>query len=212
MDHSQQAANLFNKLANSYQDKFMDVSLYAESLDFFCDHLDSTNPSILELACGPGNITKYILGKRSDLFITGTDLAPKMLELAKINNPGSEFMTMDCRVLSSLTKTYDGIICGFGLPYLSKKEALKWIADVSEKLNPGGLLYISTMEDDNSRSAYKKGSTGDEIFMNYHEEGYLKAGMTENHLRVIMTDRKSYIHNGEQVTDMIIIAEKCADQ
>jgi len=38
---------------------------------------------VLELACGPGNITKCLLSKRPDLEILATDIAPNILELAK---------------------------------------------------------------------------------------------------------------------------------
>jgi predicted TPR repeat methyltransferase len=208
MDLSKEAADIFNKLADSYQEKFMDVSLYTETLDLFCDRIKKTNPEILELACGPGNITKYLLNRRSDLKITGTDLAPNMIRLAKINNPGAEFYVMDCREIIRLNKKYDGIMCGFCLPYLSKAEAIILIKDAAGLLNPGGLIYISTMEDNNSNSGYRKGSTGDEIFMNYHEESYLCAALEENGFKVIKPDRKTYIHNNVQTTDLILIAEK----
>jgi ubiquinone/menaquinone biosynthesis C-methylase UbiE len=65
MDKNKQAIDVFNKLAKVYQDKFMDVSLYHDSFDVFCSHIKKENPSVLELACGPGNITQYLLKKTS---------------------------------------------------------------------------------------------------------------------------------------------------
>jgi 2-polyprenyl-3-methyl-5-hydroxy-6-metoxy-1,4-benzoquinol methylase len=65
----------------------MDLSLYDESYDDFCQLLQKKNASILEIGCGPGNVTKYLLGKRPDYKIHATDAAPSMLALAKINNP-----------------------------------------------------------------------------------------------------------------------------
>ena len=41
---------------------------------------------VLEIACGPGNITKYISRLRPDFQITAIDLSPNMIELAKANN------------------------------------------------------------------------------------------------------------------------------
>src|SRR6476660_8726042 len=58
-EKSAAAVSLFNKLAKQYQDKYMDVSLYHHSFDIFCRHISKPNAEILELACGPGNITKY---------------------------------------------------------------------------------------------------------------------------------------------------------
>ena len=174
----------------------------------FCNSIKKEKPEILELACGPGNITKYLLAKRPDFKILGSDLAPNMIELAKINNPTANFELMDCRAITSLSQKYDGILCGFGLPYLSKKEAIQFIKDAGQKLNKNGILYISTMEDDNSKSGFKTGSTGDKMYQNFHQTDYLTKALEENGFNVIHLERKEYIHNNEKTIDLIIIASK----
>ena len=209
MNKTQIAVDVFNKYANSYQEKFMDVSLYGDTFDLFCKSIERKNADILELACGPGNITKYLLEKRPDFKILGTDLAPNMISLAKINNPTAEFQLMDCKDIDKLEKRYDGIMCGFCLPYLSKEETLKLIQDFAKILNTGGVIYISTMEDDYSKSALKKGSGGDEIFMHYHETGYLTAALKENGFHLLDVQRKhSVMTDGTKVVDLILIAQK----
>ncbi|TCV19528.1 hypothetical protein EDC17_100450 [Sphingobacterium alimentarium] len=45
-----------------------------------------------------------------------------MIELAKKNNPTAHFDVMDSRHIGELTDSYDAIICGFCLPYLSDQE------------------------------------------------------------------------------------------
>jgi 2-polyprenyl-3-methyl-5-hydroxy-6-metoxy-1,4-benzoquinol methylase len=207
MNQTEKAVDIFNKLANYYQEKFMDVSLYQDSLDIFCNNLTNENASILDLACGPGNISKYLLDKRFDYKILGTDLAPKMIELAKINNPNAHFKIMDIRAINNLETHFDGIICGFGLPYLSKIEAIKLICDASQKLNSKGVLYISTMEDDNNNSGYKTGSTGDKMYQNFHQADYLLEALKNNYFEVINLERKNYLHNNQVTTDLIIIAK-----
>ena len=202
------AAEIFNKHASLYQDKFMDVSLYRGSFDFFCYSIKKQNASVLELACGPGNITRYLLDKRPDLKILGIDLAPNMIALAKQNNPSAKFEVMDCRTIKSFNKKFDAIMCGFCLPYLSKEEALKLISDAYELLNANGVIYISTMEDDYSKSALKKTSKGDDIYMHYHEEGYLVNALKESGFKIEFTDRKNSISNNEPFVDLILIAKK----
>ena len=208
MDQTKIAVDIFNKLADVYQERFMDVSLYHDSCDFFCNAIAKEKAAILELACGPGNITKYLLEKRPDFKILGTDLAPNMIALAKVNNPKADFQLLDCRAITSLNKKFDGIMCGFGLPYLSKTEAIQFIKDSSKQLNENGVLYISTMEDDNSKSGYKTGSTGDTMYQNFHQADYLSTALEENGFNIIHLDRKEYIHNQEKTIDLIIIATK----
>jgi len=186
----------------------MDVSLYHDSFDLFCAAIEKENATLLELACGPGNITKYLLEKRPDLKILGTDLAPNMIELAKINNPNADFQLLDCKAMTSLDKKFDGIMLGFGLPYLSKAEALQFIKDSNQQLNDNGVLYISTMEDDNSKSGFRTGSTGDSMYQNFHQADYLSEALEGNGFKIIHLSRKEYVHNEVKTTDLIIIAKK----
>jgi ubiquinone/menaquinone biosynthesis C-methylase UbiE len=75
--------NTWNKIATLYQNKFMDLDLYNETYDFICALLNKPNSKILEIGCGPGNITKYLLSKQPSFDIFGIDIAPNMIELAK---------------------------------------------------------------------------------------------------------------------------------
>jgi ubiquinone/menaquinone biosynthesis C-methylase UbiE len=209
MDKTKIAVEVFNKLANLYESKFMNVDLYSESFDLFCKSIETENAEVLELACGPGNITKYLLNKRPDFNILGTDLAPNMIDLAKKNNPNAEFRLLDCREILTLDQKFDAIISGFCLPYLTKEEAVQFIINSFEVLKPGGILYISTMEDDYSKSGLKKGSTGDEIFMHYHELEYLKEAIELAKMKIIKFYRQNFpTQDGTKVVDLIIIAQK----
>ena len=209
MDKTKIAADVFNKLAKLYQDKFMNVDLYGDSLDFFCNHIEKKNAEVLELACGPGNITKYLLQKRGDLKILGVDLAPNMIALAAINNPTATFEIMDCRNIGRINKKYDAIMCGFCLPYLCREETVQLISNAAELLNAAGIFYLSTMEDDYSKSGFKKGSTGDEIFMHYYQADFLIDILKENHFKILTSRCKEYpAQDGTITTDLVIIAGK----
>ncbi|MEO7769224.1 MAG: class I SAM-dependent methyltransferase [Ferruginibacter sp.] len=211
MDKTKIAIDVFNKCANEYQDKFMEFDLYNDLLDLFCKHITKENADILDIACGPGNITKYLLKKRPDFNILGIDLASNMIELAKINNPNAEFQLMDCRDIGTLEKRYEAIICGFGLPYLSVEEAIKLIGDASRILKSNGILYLSTMEDDNSKSGFKGPSSGagDQMYINYHQADYLTVALEENGFKIIDLQRKDYpTQDATKTTDLVIIAEK----
>lgn len=203
------AAEIFNKLADLYQEKFMNVSIYGNSFEFFCDAIEKRNADILELACGPGNITKYLMEKRADFNILGTDLSLNMVNLARSNNPTVTFKVMDSRALDTLEQSFNGIMCGFLLPYLSKKETFTLIHDVAELLCPDGIFYLSTMEDDYEKSGLKKGSTGDELFMYYHQANYLIEVLTENQLEPIKLERiETKNPDGTMTTDLILISRK----
>jgi len=206
---TKQAVSVFDKHAHYYQERFMDTSLYWDTFDVFCENIKPEAAEILEVACGPGNITKYILDKHPDYKITGTDLAPNMIDLAKKNNPTACFKLMDGRAIKSLNQQYDGIISGFFFPYLSKEDTIQFIEDSSTILNPNGVLYISTMEDDYNKSGLQKGSKGDEIYMHYHQADYLTEALVKNNLKIVDTQRKESVSStGIKTVDLIIISQK----
>ena len=99
-------------------------------------------------------------------------------------------------------------MCGFILPYLSKEEAIQLIKDSALILNKNGVIYISTMEDDYSTSGFKKGSTGDEIYMHYHQADYLTEALIQSGFSMIDTQRKTYpAADNTPVVDLILIAK-----
>jgi len=169
MDRYQETFETWNKIASLYEDKFMNLDLYNNSYDLITDSIQTKNAKILEIGCGPGNISKYLLAKRPDFDILGIDVASNMLELARINNPTARFTQFDTRKLNKIEDVFDGIVCGFVLPYISHSDSLKFIKDCYNLLNEGGLLYISFVEGDPEKSDYKIGSTGDRSFFYYYD-------------------------------------------
>jgi 2-polyprenyl-3-methyl-5-hydroxy-6-metoxy-1,4-benzoquinol methylase len=211
MDKTKITIAVFDQCAKEYQDKFMEMDLYHESFDLFCESIEKENAEILEIACGPGNITKYLLKKRPDFIILGIDLSPKMIELAKVNNPSAEFQIMDCRDIYKINKTYDAVMCGFCLPYLSKEDSLKLIRDVSGLLKFNGVFYLSTMEDEYSKSGFKVSSSGGEraLYIHYHQSDYLTKALKESGFEIIDLSRKDYPEQNESSEkDLIIISKK----
>lgn len=195
----QETFETWNKLASVYQEKFMDLELYNETYDFISQSLPSLNPRILEVGCGPGNITKYLLSKRPDFDILGIDIAPNMVELAERNNPTGKFAIMDIRKINELKSTFDGIVCGFCLPYLSETDVEKLIFDSSKLLNDRGLIYISFVEGEPEKSKYQVSKTGDRSFFYFHKLEKLEANLVENSFEILKVFKIIYKRSETEV-------------
>ena len=198
----------WNKVALLYQEKFMDLDLYNETYDFICSSLNKPNSKILEIGCGPGNITKYILSKRPDLDIFGIDIAPNMIDLAKINNPNANFAIMDSREISKMETKYDGIICGFCLPYLSQTDAENLIFDAKNLLVNNGLIYISFVEGDPNKSDFQIGSSGDRSYFYYHTLDKLKTQLLDNSFEDLKTFTVEYVKSETEIDIHTILTAK----
>ncbi len=211
MDRYKETFETWNKIASLYQDKFMDLDLYNSTYDFICNSVNKLNAKILEIGCGPGNITKYLLSKRPDFNIFGIDVSPNMIELAEINNPKGSFAIMDCRKIDELETKYEGIVCGFCLPYLSKADCKKLISDSYNLLETDGLIYLSFVEGDPAKSGFQVGSSGDRSYFYFHNLETLKTQLIDNGFGQIEISNVDYIRSKSHLeTHTIITAKKKA--
>ncbi len=192
MDPYKETFETWDKVASLYEDKFMNLDTYDETYDLICESIKIPNAKLLEIGCGPGNITKYLLTKRPDFDIYGVDVAPSMIELAKKNNPNAHFNVMDCRDLSQLTTKFDGIICGFCLPYLALDDGKKMITDCRQLLNENGFIYISFVEGDYHNSEFKVGSSGYRSYFYYYNLDDLKSLLQANGFQNFETIKVNY--------------------
>lgn len=209
MDPYQVTFQTWNKVAALYQEKFMDLDLYNDTYDRFCQLVEKQGARIFEIACGPGNITRYLLSKRPDFQIDAIDVAPNMIELAKKNAPAAHYGVMDVRELDKVAGTYDAIMCGFCMPYLSREDCAKLFNDCTHLLIPGGIAYFSTIEGDYNQSRYETASTGDQAYVYYYGEAELVQELNKSGFAVIEVIRKQFNKaDGNISTDLILISEK----
>ena len=208
MDRYKETFETWNKVASIYQDKFMDLDLYNDTYDFIVSALNKPNSKILEIGCGPGNITKYLLSKQPDLDIFGIDIAPKMIELAEKNNPRAHFAIMDIREIGKIKTKYDGIICGFCLPYLSQTDSEKLIFDTHNLLNGNGLIYLSFVEGDPNKSDFQVGSNGDRSYFYYHSLDKLKAQLKDNSFEKLKIFKVEYKKSEAEVNIHTILTAR----
>jgi ubiquinone/menaquinone biosynthesis C-methylase UbiE len=187
----------------------MDLDLYDDTYDAFCEEVNIENATILEIGCGPGNIAKYLLNKRPDFKIEGIDISPNMLELAKINNPTADFKVMDCREIDKLPSKFNGIVCGFCFPYLSKFDSSKLIRDCANLLKVNGILYISFVEGDYLKSGFQIGSSGDRTYFYFHTFDNLTKELEDSNFDTIKLIHKNYKRDSAvEEIHTVIIARK----
>lgn len=202
----------WNDIAQLYEDKFMKLELYNDTYQSFCDLLLRPGASVLEIGCGPGNITRHILDINPKLKVLATDISKNMIDLAKRNNPEIEIQILDCRNLHTINTKFDGIICGFTIPYLSRLDCSKLIFDCSHLLTEEGALYLSFVSGDYEKSGFISGSSGGRVYFYYHELKRIKQELELNHMAVVDFFQKEYKKSDSMSeTHTIINAKKRKD-
>jgi len=210
-DKYQQSVDCFNEFATSFENGFMELSLYDNAIETFCSSIPVPAPKILELGCGPGNVTRRIKKHLPRAQITAIDLAENMITLARENVPNVDFRVMDVKSIDQFAETYDAIAAAFILPFLSYEDSEKLLISIGKLLNINGALYLSTMEGPSEKNGFEKTSFSgkSEIHFVYYEIPVLLDMFKKAGIKVINIKKQPYLKNNIPVlTDIIILGEK----
>jgi ubiquinone/menaquinone biosynthesis C-methylase UbiE len=103
---------------------------------------------VLELAAGTGRLTRHLVRRLSDpSLLTATDISQDMLEIAKkkVDQDEVKYQVEDMQALSFPDKSFDLIVCQYGVMFPPDKE--KAFKEMYRVLKPGGAVLFSTWED-----------------------------------------------------------------
>lgn len=197
----------WNKIAQPYQDAFMQLDIYNFTYDAFLKALPK-QANLLEIGCGPGNITSYLNKKNSSLNILATDVAPAMVEQAQKNNPNIRCKVLDARMINTLQQSFDGIICGFTIPYLNKADVKTFINHSYRLINDEGYFYLSFIPGDYANSGYITGSTGNKVYQYYYLEDTMETWLKQVGFSVFKSYTIEYQREYTTEEHQVIIAKK----
>lgn len=210
MDEHRKTIAVYDRYVENYAEKHAGRDLYHDAWSDFLEMLKQ-NASVLELGCGPGNVIRFFLDRRTDLKITGVDLAPRMIAHAQNLNPAADFIVEDVRNLDSLTGPYDGVVVSFCLPYLSFSDLDSFFRDLNRLAGETGLLYLSFMEGEKEHSGFEKTSFSgdDEIYIYYHQRENVEKLIAREEFKIEKFYTKiSPDPDGTTSTNLVYIAKR----
>ncbi len=135
-------SNKYNRLASIYDLRWRNY--LDRSLSFLLDFAEiPPSASILDLACGTGELTRLILKTNPQQDITGVDISPAMLAIA---NNKLEAYSQARLSLASATElpfaqqSFNLVICANAFHYLESPELT--LAEIKRVLKPEGTIII----------------------------------------------------------------------
>ncbi len=208
-DQYKKTIQTWKRIAKLYEEKFMDMDIYDDTYSLFCSELSKPNASILEIGCGPGNITRQLRSRLPQATILATDVASEMIEVAKNNVGNVQFEVLDAREINSLTEKFDAIISGFCVLYLDQSDLTTLIQHSAALLNDQGIIYLSFIEGDYSDSEVLERSNGDSMKVHYFQELDVFTLFEDHSIKPIQTIRVSYsLADGSEQIHLILLGRK----
>ena len=147
-----QSTNIFVELYYEWMD---DEQAYLDWIDFYKRHVSQPVSSLLELACGTGNISKYLAEGIPKYMATDIDI--HMLEQAKVKLPNHVcFMQMDMQNIT-IVETFDCVLCAADSMNFNQsvQELIKTADGVWEHLSHNG-MFVFDVHHPNRLNQYKE--------------------------------------------------------
>lgn len=97
---------------------------------------------VLDVGCGPGHVGRFVR-EASGREVSGLDLSPKMVAVARERNPGMDFEVGDLRSLPFGSASFAGVIAFYSVIHLQSEELPAAFAEMARALKPGGWLVVA---------------------------------------------------------------------
>jgi SAM-dependent methyltransferase len=198
----------FDRLAERYAEKYFHLDLYDRYLQRFAARVPC-GASVIDAACGPGNVSAYLTHQRPDLAVLGIDLAAGMVAQARIRVPSAQFLIADCRRIHELGRTFDACAFAMGLSYLTDDDAHRFFFSLDASLREGAMLFLSTVTGDQRFSGLEASNGGDAVYVQYRSAADVVALVERAGYVVEFTDLIASPTNApRQTRDLVLIAQR----
>ena len=197
--------NFYSKYATQFNTKIGALTLYDNSYKEFVDAAP-VKTNLLDLVCGPGNVSHFIQNLIPDLQISCVDLSQEMLELAKGKLKQAKFYKSDILNLDIPENKYDLIVCAFGLPYVNREDIALFARQISNFAHPETSVYISCMKGNSSQLENVSFGENEKLLIHYHQRESLELAFQSEGFNVISYIEQDYPEqDGSISTDMIFV-------
>lgn len=115
-------------------------------LDDFAESTRDVNGSrtVCELGCGPGQVARYL--KDRGVNMSGIDLSPEMVKVARRLNPDITFETGDMLALNLADEGLAALVLFYSIIHLKREEVTRALQEMKRVLAPGGKIFLAFHE------------------------------------------------------------------
>jgi len=101
----------------------------------------SIDATALDIGCGAGIPVSRVLATRAS--VTGIDISPRMIALARQNVPTVRFIEADIRAVDFPPESFDAVTAFYSIFHLPKGDHQTLLGSIYSWLKPGGLLLCT---------------------------------------------------------------------
>ncbi len=140
----------YDNAAEGYAD-FMSSGLDAHpdargALAWFVEALRDLSGRVVDAGCGPGHVTEYLA--RTGLDIYGTDISPRMIDIAQRTHPHLRFAVESFTDMDCDSDTHAGVLSFYAIVHVPDHDMPAVAREFYRVLRPGGVAMLAFHEGD----------------------------------------------------------------
>lgn len=136
-------AQTYDTIADDWNNEHKESTWWMPGVEAFLAMVPQGG-SVLDVGCGPGFKAKYIVDRGFD--VTGVDISPRMIALAREAAPEARFVRGSADAgggaVPLLPQSFDGVMLFASLLHIPKKDVDAALTGVHNRLVDGGVAYI----------------------------------------------------------------------
>ena len=142
----QEQAAGFDAIGSRYDEVFPHKNGQVKAVEELLTRLPS-GARVLDLGCGTGIPTARQL-VAAGCEVTGVDISPVMLDLARRNVPEATYLQRDAVDVDTNLGRFEAVVAFFSLLMLPRREIVTTLERIGELLTPAGWLALGMVEAD----------------------------------------------------------------
>lgn len=162
---------------------------------------------VIDAGCGPcGHVARHLTD--AGLVVTGVDLSPTCVALARRTQPDLRFETMAMEAMTFADASFDGLVAYHSIMYVPKAAWPALARGFHRVLRPGGALLVVAKEGEGEGFVPDPLGSGLETFFAYATQPELEGWLTDGGFRVLHAETREPYPFEIAVRRAFVLAER----
>lgn len=163
----QETLETYNDIAESWSKTLAD-EFWAPEYKKFKAYLPQGK--IVDLGCGDGRDSRWF--SQNGYEVTGIDISPAMIGLARAANPKATFLVKSFYDLNFPPESFEGFWCACSLIHVPRAKIGRVLRQIKQLLKKGAVGFVAVKEGQGERMAHWQKSGKKRYFVYYSQEEF----------------------------------------